>query len=75
MSSEARVTFNAEVHFEDGAYWAQIREVPGAFATGDTLDELFEGLREAIQMCLEDDGSAADLHIASAVLSSEPVPA
>jgi predicted RNase H-like HicB family nuclease len=71
----APMTFTAEVHFEDGSYWAQIREVPGCFASGDTLDELFEGLREAIQMSLEDEDAGAKLDIASAILSSEPVPA
>lgn len=71
----AAASFTAEVHFEDGSYWAQVREIPGCFASGDTLDELFDGLREAIQLCLEDEDAGANLHLASAVLSSEPVPA
>lgn len=45
--------FTAQVHLEDGSYWAEVRELPGCFASGDTLCELFEGLREAIDLCLE----------------------
>ena len=44
--------FTAKVHHEDGAYWAEVVELPGAFASGDTLDELLEALGEAISMVL-----------------------
>ena len=71
----APMNYTAEVHFEDGSYWAQVRELPGCFASGDTLDELFAGLREAIQLTLDDADAGANLHVASAILSSEPVPA
>ena len=71
----APASFTAEVHFEDGSYRGQVREIPGCFASGETLDELFEGLREAIQLCLEDEDAGANLQVASAVLSSEPIPA
>lgn len=43
---------NARVHTEEGAYWAEVAELPGCFASGATLDELTEALRESIQMCL-----------------------
>lgn len=39
-------------HEEDGSYWAEVVELPGCFASGFDLDELEEGLEEAIQMCL-----------------------
>jgi predicted RNase H-like HicB family nuclease len=66
--------FTADLHLEDGSSWAEVREVPDCFASGDTLDELFEGLREAIRICLEHECAGRNLQIASAVLSSEPVP-
>jgi hypothetical protein len=28
------------VHFEDGAYWAEVLELPGCFASGKTLDDV-----------------------------------
>ena len=41
---------------EDGSMWATVREFPGVFATGDTLDELRESLQEGIALCLGDPG-------------------
>lgn len=32
---------------EAGTYWARVEELPGCFAAGDTLPELFQGLDEA----------------------------
>jgi predicted RNase H-like HicB family nuclease len=43
---------HAPLHEEDGSYWAEVRELPGCFASGHTLDEVFEGLREAIALCV-----------------------
>lgn len=39
-----------QVHHEhqDDSYWAEVPELPGCFASGDTLDELAESLSEAI---------------------------
>jgi predicted RNase H-like HicB family nuclease len=45
----------ARIHEDsDGSYWAEVKELPGCFASGSTLDELKEALAEAIIMCLED---------------------
>lgn len=44
-------------HEDDGTYWAEVRELPGCFATGDDLNELREGLQEAISLYLGDDPS------------------
>jgi predicted RNase H-like HicB family nuclease len=48
------VEFTALIHEEDGSYWAEVKELPGCFASGSSLDELKEALVEAIQLCLED---------------------
>ncbi|HEY3552533.1 MAG TPA: type II toxin-antitoxin system HicB family antitoxin [Solirubrobacterales bacterium] len=42
----------AQIHVEDDSYWADISELPGCFASGDTLDELFESLQEGIALYL-----------------------
>ena len=47
------------VHFEEGAFWAEVLELPGCFASGETLDELTAALDEAIALYLEDDEAAA----------------
>ena len=77
--SEAAMELTAHVHLEDGSYWAEIEELPGCFASGETLDELMAGLREAIALCLESgerggSGSAPErpLHLQTAVLSDRP---
>jgi predicted RNase H-like HicB family nuclease len=38
----------ARIHIEEGSSWADVPELPGCFASGDTLDELFESLQEAL---------------------------
>jgi Uncharacterized conserved protein len=43
----------ANIHLEDGSYWADVSELPGCFAAGDTLDELFGSLREGIRLYLD----------------------
>ncbi len=50
---------NARVHSENGSYWAEVAELPGCFASGVTLDELAEALRESIRMYLSDAGDPA----------------
>jgi predicted RNase H-like HicB family nuclease len=48
-----QLEFTANVHEEgDGSYWAEVSELPGCFASGHNLDELRDGLAEAIRMCL-----------------------
>ena len=43
------------IHFEDGSYWAEIPELPGCFASGGSLDELFVSLREGVGLYLADE--------------------
>lgn len=63
----------ANIRREDGSYWADVPALPGCFAAGDTLDELFNSLREGIELYLADepDEQAPDgpLRLTSAVLS------
>ena len=49
----------ARIHREDGSYWAEVVELPGWFASGDTLDEPQDALSEAISLNLHDDPDAA----------------
>ena len=43
---------------EDGSLWAEVLDLPGCFASGDTLDELREALGEAISLYIADDPEA-----------------
>lgn len=49
-----RGSFRAVVHTEpDGGYWAEVPEVPGCFTQGETLDEIYHNLAEAIACHLD----------------------
>lgn len=51
----ARVAVHAVVHEEDdGSLWAEVRELPGCFASGFSEEELREALVEAVQLALPD---------------------
>jgi predicted RNase H-like HicB family nuclease len=69
------VELTVRIHSEDGGYWADVPDLPGCFATGDTLDELFESLREGIALYLAEDGPppGGPMHVATAVLSDRPL--
>lgn len=38
------------VHDEDGWLWAEVPELPGCFASGDSMSELLAAADEAIEM-------------------------
>lgn len=46
--------FNVRVHEEEDHVWGEVEELPGCFATGDTLDELMVALEESINLYLND---------------------
>ena len=56
--SEQEIEYVVRVNEEpDGSLWAEVIDLPGCFASGNTLDELREGLEEAIRLYLADDSS------------------
>lgn len=63
----------ANIHLEDGAYWADVPALPGCFASGESLDELMESLKEGICLYLDEadteDRSKAPFNLKAAVLS------
>ncbi len=63
----------ARIHIEEGSYWADVPELPGCFASGDTLDELFESLQEGVALHLADENDqGGPLHVATATLTDQP---
>lgn len=72
--SERQMELTARIHMEDGSYWAVVSELPGCFASGDTLDELVESLREGIALHLADEGGeSGPLQVATATLTDGPL--
>lgn len=43
---------NAQIHHEDGMYWAEVEQLPGCFASAESVPELIEALEEAVSMYL-----------------------
>jgi len=39
---------------EDGFYVGEVVEIPGCYSQGETIEELMENIKEAIQASLED---------------------
>ncbi len=37
---------------EEGGFWAEVPTVPGCATEGDSMEELIQNLREAIEGCL-----------------------
>lgn len=76
---DLRMELTANIHLEDGSYWADVPKLPGCFASGETLDELFDSLREGVQLYMDESESDGDsrkqpLLVRSAVLSDAPAP-
>ncbi len=66
----------ARIHIEDGSYWADVPELPGCFASGATLDELFKSLQEGVALYLAEGGEpSGPLHVATATLTDHPLAA
>lgn len=47
--------YRVHVHEEEGAYWAEVDDLPGCFASGHDLEELREAVVEAITLYLAGD--------------------
>lgn len=47
--------FTLEYWIDDGWYVGKLKEVPGIFSQGETLEELEENIREAYHLMLEEE--------------------
>jgi predicted RNase H-like HicB family nuclease len=50
-----RHTFTLEYWPDEGGYVGRLREVPGVFSQGETLEELEENIQDAYQLVVEDE--------------------
>ncbi len=56
--------YKAVVHPEaEGGYWAEILDLPGCFTQGQTLDEMYHNLPEAIACHLDVEPAAVRVGI------------
>lgn len=61
--------YTARIHHEDGTYWAEVPDLPGVFASGDTVDELLEGLKEAVTLWLGENGEGGETELSELKLA------
>ena len=40
-------------HAEEGGYWAEVPALPGCITEGETMDEVMNNLKDAIEGCLD----------------------
>ncbi len=55
---------HVDIHQEDGAYWAEVRELPGCFASGANAAELIEAVEEAVALYLAPPGEEPSASVA-----------
>ncbi len=51
---QGKRVYTLEYWMDDGWYVGRLREVPGVFSQGETLDELIQNIREACQLMMEE---------------------
>lgn len=67
------VTYTVEIHHDpEHGYEAAIKELPGCFAAGWTLDELYESLEEGIGLYLSELGRKVEVRVERGVGDEEP---
>ncbi|MCY4388921.1 MAG: type II toxin-antitoxin system HicB family antitoxin [Desulfurellaceae bacterium] len=49
--------FSLEYWMDDGWYVGRLKEIPGIFSQGETLEELEENIRDAYTMMIEEEVS------------------
>jgi predicted RNase H-like HicB family nuclease len=69
-----RMEITANIRLEEGSYWADVPALPGCFASGQDLNELFDSLQEGIELYLSDEQTELavperPLRLTAAVLS------
>ena len=42
---------------EEGGFWARVPSLPGCFTQGETMEELENNIREAVELYLDDDAA------------------
>ena len=64
-------SYKAVVHVEpEGGYWAEVPDLPGCFTQGDTLDEVYHNLAEAIACHLDMETAAIRVGLLEIVTGS-----
>lgn len=55
--------FTLEYWTDEGWYVGRLKEVPGIFGQGETLEELEDNIRDAYKLMVEDEMESLPIHI------------
>lgn len=66
--------FLVEVHKDENGYWAEVADLPGCFAAGRDVPELFEALGEAIGLYLTSEAATVTVEQVDVDLPAQKVP-
>ena len=58
-----RRQFTLEYWQDDGWYVGKLREIPGVFSQGETIDELEKNIQDAYKLMIEDESEVPDTEI------------
>jgi predicted RNase H-like HicB family nuclease len=73
VSGQDRDTYTVRIHREPGhELWAEVLELPGCFASGATMNELWQALGEAVSLYLSEPGHEVHVELEDAP-GPEPV--
>ncbi|GAP00118.1 type II toxin-antitoxin system HicB family antitoxin [Fructobacillus ficulneus] len=50
--TEFSMTYPVFIHEEGGMFWANVPDVPSAFTSGNTVEEIIVKIKEAIELAL-----------------------
>lgn len=66
-----RRNFTLEYWVDEGWYVGRLREVPGVFSQGETMDELVRNIQEVYHLMLEESSPPLAEHIQTAEIGLE----
>ena len=58
-----RRQFTLEYWQDDGWYVGKLKEIPGVFSQGETIDELEKNIQDAYRLVIEDESETPDTEI------------
>lgn len=73
MESQQQFEYRVLVHHEDDSYWAEVEDLPGCFVSGDSMDEIFEALPEAIALYLSTPDAPVEVKLEGHEVAAESV--
>ena len=63
--------FTMEYWIDDGWYIGKLKEIPGIFSQGETLNELEENIQEAYKLMIEEENSLPRIEVHSKEIGVE----